>query len=357
MAADAPDGASPFAGAIDWRAATLVGKRLARPGPPLSRYTRDTVYAELADDAWRAEGPVRELTGLAEGVPVGEALVVSRAEWIDASAHSMSALMSAGADVPEDSSGFPPAPGVSAKVGGAQAGAMLAYISSAILGQYDPFTGPRGTLLLVAPNIVAVERILKADPADFRMWVCLHEVTHRVQFTAAPWLSEYMRAMLATLEDSADEPLTAIIERVLKSARGGRDEEAVGGVLGLMRATQGPAQRDAIDAMTALGTLLEGHADHVMDAVGPAVVPSVASIRAAFDRRRTGGHSPLERLVRALLGLDAKMAQYTRGKRFVDAVVERVGMARFNAVWTSPQTLPLLGEIDHPERWVARVLG
>ena len=105
-----------------------------------------------------------------------------------------------------------------------------------------------------------------------------------------------------------------------------------------------------------LGTLLEGHADHVMDAVGPAVVPSVESIRHRFDQRRGRKQPPLQRLLRALLGVDAKLSQYTRGKAFVDAVVGRVGMNRFNAVWTGPDTLPLPDEIEDPPRWIDRVL-
>ena len=105
-----------------------------------------------------------------------------------------------------------------------------------------------------------------------------------------------------------------------------------------------------------LGTLLEGHADHVMDAVGPMVVPSVATIRSRFDERRHRKQPPLQRLLRALLGLDAKLSQYTRGKAFVDHVVGRVGMERFNTVWSSPETLPLPDEIEHPQRWIDRVL-
>lgn len=94
-----------------------------------------------------------------------------------------------------------------------------------------------------------------------------------------------------------------------------------------------------------------------MDAVGPAVVPSVTTIRAAFDNRRRRKSNPVQRLIRALLGMDAKMAQYVRGKAFVDTVVGEVGMDRFNVIWTGPDTLPRLAEIDRPADWVSRVLG
>jgi len=119
---------------------------------------------------------------------------------------------------------------------------------------------------------------------------------------------------------------------------------------------QSEPQRQALDQLLVLGTLLEGHADHVMDAVGPMAVPSVATIRRRFDERRQRKQPPLQRLLRALLGLDAKLSQYTRGKAFVDHVVGRVGMERFNTVWSSPDTLPLPAEIEDPQRWIDRVL-
>ena len=128
------------------------------------------------------------------------------------------------------------------------------------------------------------------------------------------------------------------------------------GVLGVLRAVQSEPQRRALDDLLVLGTLLEGHAEHVMDAVGPAVVPSVHLIRRRFDDRRQRRQPPLQRLLRAMLGMDAKLSQYTRGKAFVDHVVGRVGMARFNTVWSGPQTLPQPDEIENPQRWIDRVL-
>ncbi|HEY5854687.1 MAG TPA: zinc-dependent metalloprotease [Aldersonia sp.] len=341
-----------FAGAVDWGLAAKAGAMLSPNGPATSRYTAENAVAELADASTRAEGPVRAVTGLADGLPVPTARIVDRVGWIQAAADSMAQLTGAsGAD-----SGW-----LTGKPAGLQAGAMLAFVSTAILGQYDPFTGEDGTLLLVAPNIVAVERALQVDPSDFRLWVCLHEVTHRVQFSANPWLADYMRDTVAVLGEIGDEPVSEVVSRLAGAVRdrrsGGGNDDGTGGILGLLRATQGPAQREALDKLLVLGTLLEGHADHVMDAVGPDVVPSVVAIRAAFEHRRKRSVNPLQRLARALLGIDAKMAQYVRGKKFVDEIVGRVGMAEFNTIWTGPETLPRPAEIDEPGRWVARVLG
>jgi coenzyme F420 biosynthesis associated uncharacterized protein len=248
---------------------------------------------------------------------------------------------------------------ISGRVTGAQTGAVLAFVSSGILGQYDPFSDG-GTLLLVYPNVIAVERQLRLEPSDFRLWVCLHEVTHRVQFTANPWLSGYMSHALGVLTQEGSDDVAQVVSRLADFARGRRDsaqgDPNSAGILGLLRAVQSDPQREALDQLLVLGTLLEGHADHVMDAVGPVVVPSVSTIRSRFDERRNRKQPPLQRLLRALLGIDAKLSQYTRGKAFVDHVVDRVGMARFNTVWTSPETLPRPIEIEYPQRWIDRVL-
>ena len=344
-----------FAGAVDWDLAARTGARLSPAGPKTSRYTADQVVEELAAASKRAEGPVREVTRLADGLPIPEAQVVDRAGWVRAAANSMSHMTGTGQEEGEKRL-------LAGKPAGVQAGAMLAYLSSAILGQYDPFTGDNGTLLLVAPNVVQVERALKVSPSDFRLWVCLHEVTHRVQFSSSPWLTGYMQDNVAVLGEVGDESVSDMVARLGEVLRERRRANGTGapenrGIVGLLRATQAPPQRDALDRLLMLGTLLEGHADHVMDAVGPAVVPSVDQIRKAFDNRRKKPTNPLHRVLRALLGVDAKVQQYVRGKKFVDAVVDQVGMERFNTIWTGPDTLPLTAEIESPDLWISRVLG
>jgi coenzyme F420 biosynthesis associated uncharacterized protein len=342
---------------VDWQFAANVGSRLARPGPPSSDYTRRQAIDELTALATKAEPPVRDVTGLITEGSVPAARIVDRAEWVRAAAESMR-VMTNGTDTPR---GF-----FTGRLTGAQTGAVLAFVASGILGQYDPFAeaerAEKGSLLLVYPNVIAVERQLRVDPSDFRLWVCLHEVTHRVQFTANPWLPGYMSESLGLLTQESSEDVGQIVSRLAEFVRSrGAVSDKVGqggdsGILSLVRAVQSEPQRKALDRLLVLGTLLEGHADHVMDAVGPMVVPSVATIRSRFDERRHRKQPPLQRLLRALLGLDAKLSQYTRGKAFVDHVVGRVGMQRFNTIWSGPETLPLPEEIEHPQRWIDRVL-
>lgn len=348
---------------IDWQLAATVGKKVARPGPVTTGYTMTAAREELAASAVAAEAPVREITGLADGLPVPTAQILDRDGWIEAATLSMSSML--------DPSEPDEKPGISGRIAGVQAGGLLALLSGAILGQYDPFTpdpstGTDGVLMLVTPNIIAVERALRVVPSDFRLWVCLHEVTHRVQFSANPWLSDYMSSNVEALTSDTGESSSEMVARIssaLRDRRGSASEsgESSGqqrekGIVGAMQLLQSPEQYEAFSRMMMLGTLLEGHADHVMDAVGPAKVPTVDRIRASFDKRRARPQNPVQRLLRALLGMDAKLAQYVRGKAFVDEVVGAVGMTRFNAIWTGPETMPLPAEIEQPRLWIDRVL-
>jgi coenzyme F420 biosynthesis associated uncharacterized protein len=348
---------------VDWEFAATVGTKLVRPLPPVTDYTKRQAMDQLAESSRKAEGPVRDVTGLNEGAAITEARIVDRAEWVRAATESMR-VMTGGSQDGTAATAQKKTPGpLTRRITGAQTGAVLAFVSSGILGQYDPFAGGGdggGELLLVYPNVIAVERQLRVSPADFRLWVCLHEVTHRVQFRANPWLTDHMSQALAVITDDSGQELTQVVGRlgefVRKKREGVAPEPNSEGMVGLLRAMQSEPQRKALDQLLVLGTLLEGHADHVMDAVGPKVVPSVATIRRRFNERRQRKQPPLQRVLRTLLGFDAKMNQYTRGKAFVDDVVGKVGMQAFNTIWTSPETLPLPTEVDEPQRWIDRVL-
>jgi coenzyme F420 biosynthesis associated uncharacterized protein len=209
----------------------------------------------------------------------------------------------------------------------------------------------------VAPNQDSVERQLDVNPSDFRLWVCLHEVTHRVQFTAVPWMRRHMLDEVKALSDTVDTDPDALRQRLTdamgelsKVARGHGDGA------GLMSVLASPEQRAVLDRLTAFMSVVEGHAEYVMNAVSPTVIPSQPLIEARFAQRRKGGN-PLDRLLRKLLGLDAKTRQYVDGSSFVRAVVGQVGLSGFNAVWTGPATLPTKAEIADPPAWIARVHG
>jgi coenzyme F420 biosynthesis associated uncharacterized protein len=340
---------------FDWELAISVGTRLAGPGPDISRDEARAVVAELREDAGRSTSLVREYTGLAAAERTAPLYVVDRPGWIRANTESFDVLLSPMVAKMTEKKG--PPTGVSKAVGsrvtGAEVGAVLGFLGCKVLGQFDPFRDPAGRLLLVAPNIVHVERELGANPTDFRLWVCLHEETHRVQFTAVPWMRDHLFGQIERLADQL-EPTKLLddgLRRLVEATRGGPDGQR-GSLLDVLGT---PEQREIMDHLTGVMSLLEGHADVVMDGVGPSVIPSVAEIRKKFNTRRKGA-GPLDRFLRRVLGLDAKMAQYRDGAKFVRGVVDKVGMADFNVVWQDPAHLPSKAEIADPAAWVSRVL-
>ncbi|NAZ88148.1 zinc-dependent metalloprotease, partial [Kineococcus indalonis] len=247
---------------------------------------------------------------------------------------------------------------------GAETGALLAFLSSRVLGQFDVFSGVDaggpGRLLLVAPNVVQVERELGVDPGDFRRWVCLHEEAHRLQFGANPWLRRWVTEEARGLSADLLSTQRDMGERLSGALRGLpgvlRGEEGPGAGAGVVDLLQTPAQRERVRRLVAVMSLLEGHADVVMDEVGPQVVPTVATIRERFTERRRGRGS-LDQLTRRLLGLDAKTRQYADGARFVRGVLREVGWDGLNAVWRGPASLPAPAEVADPGAWVRRVHG
>jgi coenzyme F420 biosynthesis associated uncharacterized protein len=183
--------------------------------------------------------------------------------------------------------------------------------------------------------------------------VCLHEETHRVQFTAVPWMRDHLRSEMEKIIDAVRTDPSEMLSEVMKKLGDVVNGRADGSLLDLVSS---PEQKAVIERITGVMSLLEGHADVVMDGVGPEVIPSVAAIRAKFTERRKGV-GVLDRLIRRLLGLDQKMAQYRDGAVFTRAVVDKVGMDGFNAVWVEPANLPSKAEILAPETWLARVHG
>ena len=335
---------------VDWELAVTVGGRLAGPGPVVPPEVAADAVAELRAGADRSTGLVREFTGLAAAERTAPVLVVDRPGWVRANAEAFSVMLEPVVARLQEKKGAPT--GLTAAVGsrvtGGEVGLLLGFLAGKVLGQFDPFHEPSGRLLLVAPNIVHVERELAVDPTDFRLWVCLHEETHRVQFTAVPWMRDHLKSEIDALAETVDPgaALEGGIDRLVEAVRGS------GSILDVVSS---PAQREVLDRVTGVMSLLEGHADVVMDGVGPTVIPSVEKIRGKFDQRRKGV-GLLDRLLRKALGLDVKMAQYRDGAQFVRGVVDKVGMADFNAVWERPENLPSKAEIADPAAWVSRVL-
>src|SRR6185437_9476337 len=352
-----------------------------RPGPQVSLSDARNVVAELRAQAALVAEPVREVTGLPGDDDGGKVAIVDRPGWIKANISGFEVVLDPLVEHMQEIGAVPAAGSVLTAVGsrvtGVQAGLILAYLASRVLGQYELFLppdpdvpamdAPPGRLTLVAPNILMVERELGVDPSDFRRWVCLHEETHRTQFTSVSWLRPYVQQQMTEFLLASDLDPASILDRLRAAAdavagavRGQADADdgqpGQGRSGSLIEAIQSPRQREILERLTSVMTLVEGHGDYVMDAVGPSVVPSVEDIRAKFSARRGSGNR-IEQALRRILGIDLKMKQYEQGSRFVKSVVSEAGMPAFNKVWTSPETLPTLAEITNPRAWLERVDG
>jgi coenzyme F420 biosynthesis associated uncharacterized protein len=328
---------------------------VAGRGPTIGREGARQAVEDLRSGAAEAVDVVRDLSGLSAERAPDAVRVVDRPRWIDANIASFGAVIEPLAQrVRRDSA----VGAVGSRVAGAEVGAALGFLGSRVLGQYELFTadGADPQLLLVAPNIVDVEQRLGVSSRDFRLWVCMHEETHRVQFTAVPWLGPWLRGEIT----SSIEGLTADpgdLTRKLRNVAA----VVIGALRGLdvvkaMEQLMSEEEREQLGRLTAVMSLLEGHADVVMDQVPGDVISSVDVLRARMTERRTNPRAT-EAFLRRLLGMEGKLAQYRDGAAFVRAVTEQVGLAGFNQVWTSPESLPTRVELHEPDQWIARVVG
>jgi len=329
---------------VDWNLAQSIGVRLAPKGPELDRVSTFATVAMLRELAAEAVELVAGVTELQ--VPGGPAaVVVDRPRWIQA---NIAGLRDGVGPLLTQSSMASILPAVSSGAAAVQIGAALAWLSTRVLGQFEVFARGQqpGQLLLLAPTIVNVERQLGVPERDFRLWVCLHEEAHRLQFAAAPWLTQYLLEQLKIFLDAGDEDALTVVRRLASGVRSRQGS--------WLEQVQAPAQRQAFGSMTAVMSLLEGHADVVMDAVGPTVIPSLATIRQRFEARRDHAVG-LNAIIRRVLGMDLKLRQYREGAAFVRQVQSQVGVAGLNAVWSTRSNLPTAAEIGDPAAWVRRV--
>jgi coenzyme F420 biosynthesis associated uncharacterized protein len=241
----------------------------------------------------------------------------------------------------------------------AEVGLVVGYLAQRVLGQYELVLldeaaedhPPR--LLFVLPNLGQALASFEADEREFMTWVALHEVTHAVQFGGVPWLHSHLAGMVQQLLRSAEVRLDTSRKRQWPSRQ---ELRRIGGALrsgDLIGVVMNQSERETIDRVQAVMAVIEGHAEHVMDAVAPDLLPSLPRLRRALNaRRRT--QSRLSRLVGKLLGLELKLRQYERGKQFCDAVVSRAGTAALQHVFSGPEAMPTLQEIEDPGAWLAR---
>jgi coenzyme F420 biosynthesis associated uncharacterized protein len=333
---------------IDWNLAGQVARGVANLQPAAGD---PRPFEALAGPAAESERLVTAYTGLtAAPLPVAEAL--GRPGWIDANLVSLEAVLEPAAQ--KLAGGLGPLGMVTGRLLALEAGAVSGFLAGRVLGQYEfPVLDPQAParLLFVAPNLAHAAGTLDADADQLLRWVAMHEITHALQFGGVPWLRPHLAGMVQELLGALEmnprgmlrmpdiTDLKRLVERV-------RDE-------GLATIAIGPGRRELLDRVQAFMAVLEGYAEHVMDAVGVGVLEDLPAMREAMGRRRRD-RSGLLKLLERLIGMDLKLRQYEQGKAFCDEVVVRAGIDGLNRVWAGPESLPTVAELDDAAGWLNR---
>lgn len=337
---------------VDWETAHGTGRRIGGSGPQTAPADRARLREDLAELVPRAEALVTDFTALrVEGDP-SRPWVMSRGEWIGANLEGLQRLLEPLARrlVPEGA----PRSGLKRKALGAQLGGLLGYVSKKVLGQYDAFLPPddEGLIYFVGPNIVEAERRFALPSRDFRLWVALHETTHRLQFGSTPWLRSYLRGRIDEYLGTVQVDARQLVEQLRRAVNEARTAGTPGGMNGIMLLLT-PEQRELFKQMQATMSLLEGHASWVMNDVGATTIRDLARMRRSLKQRRQA--AGMEKTLQRAIGFDQKVRQYDAGEAFVRGVVERRGVEGLNRVWERAEHLPTTVEIADPDRWIARV--
>ncbi len=353
---DRPDLPDP----VDWRLALQVARRFAGREPFADSYLGASLRGDFAEVTTEAERLVAEFTGLRSPGPAA-GTVLDRQGWVEANVSSMRRLLRPFTErVAERVARSPVAP-LGRRVAGAEMGALLGYLAQRVLGQYDLLVpdepgaaGPStDAVYYVGANVIGLEKRFAFRPRDFRLWIALHELTHRAQFTGVPWLRGYFLSLVDQslgMVDPDPKRLVQALTRAADEMRQGRNPLDEGGLVGLLAT---PEQRGVISQVQALMSLLEGHGNVVMNHLGRRhVVGQERMARVLQARRQSRG---LTAQLQKLLGLEMKMRQYEVGESFVEAVERSAGLEAIAAAWRGPEWLPTMEELTRPHDWLQRV--
>jgi coenzyme F420 biosynthesis associated uncharacterized protein len=354
---------------VDWATARRVARFVAGRDPLADSYLATSLQADFAVLTTRAEDLVAGYTGL-RAPGHASARVLDRRDWVESNIASMRALLDPLMQRFGDRLAHNPLAPVSRRVAATEMGGLLGYLAKRVLGQYDLLVpddaqpaaagpgdrtgdGTSDAVYYVGANILSLEKRFAFRPNDFRLWIAIHEVTHRAQFTGVPWMREYFLGLVRQTLDLVDpDPKTMMkaISTAVEEVRAGRNPLDEGGLVGLFAS---PAQRGVLGQVQALMSVLEGHGNVVMDDLGREHVAGQERMsRVLSQRRKVGG---LTGTMQKLLGIEQKMRQYEVGEKFVRGVYAIGGRPAFDAVWERPENLPTVAELTEPAGWLARV--
>jgi coenzyme F420 biosynthesis associated uncharacterized protein len=344
---------------VDWELAERIAVRTTGREPFAESYHYDSIASDFERLTVQAEALVEEATGLRSLAGPARAKVTDRAGWVRANIGSFQRMLRPLTDRLGDRLSGPVAPFAS-RLAGAEVGLLLGFLSGRVLGQYDLLIvedenpDDQDIVYYVGPNVISLEKRFGFPPGEFRLWLALHEVTHRMQFTGVPWLRDHFLGLVhGVLADVDPDPKRFLValQRVAEALRQGRNPLDDGGVVALIAT---PDQEKALQEIGGLMSLLEGHGDVTMDRAGRVLIPSAGRFSRVLKQRRRQ-LDPATRFLAKLIGLEAKMNQYEQGEHFIEAVEAAGGQELLHRAFDGPQNLPTLDEIRAPDRWIDRV--
>lgn len=345
---------------VAWDLARRVAVRVAGKEPFADSYLYASLEPDFAEFTAQAEELVAGVTGLRSLAGPARARVTDRAGWINANVASFQRLLRPVLEKIGPRLADSPLAPVGRNVAGVQLGTMLGWMSTRVLGQYDLLliedeaAEEQDLVYYVGPNILSIEKRFAFPPREFRLWLALHEVTHRAQFTGVPWMRPHFLALVERSIGSIDPDPKRFLEalkRAVDQMRDGRNPLDDGGLVALLA---GPEQHAVLRQVQGLMSLLEGHGDVTMNRAGRGLVPSADRFHRTLHDRRQQVSGPAK-ILQKLIGLEAKMKQYAQGEHFIERVEDAGGPDLLNAVWQSPDQLPDLEEIRDPDAWIRRI--
>lgn len=349
---------------VAWDVAEQVAAKVAgRTETRVDWATLRGLVTDFQEVTAQAEQLVEASTGLRSLVGPARAQVATREEWVHANISSFRRLL--GPVLERAGKNGRGLPGLLGQVGriaaGAEMGVVLGWMSGRVLGQYDLLfaeggDAPADAVYYVGPNIVALERRHGFDPREFRLWIALHELTHRAQFTGVPWLRAYFLDLVErSVAIASPDPrqLLDALGRMAVDIRSGRNPLAESGLIG---AFASPEQLATLRSIQGMMSLLEGHGDVTMDRAAADLIPSAARFSKVLRARRESA-SGFAKFFQQLIGLEAKLRQYADGEKFVREIERTGGPELLQLAWAGPENLPTAAEIKAPGEWVSRVRG
>ena len=337
--------------------AKRIASRVAGEEPLSRSYLGDSLHRDFSEFTPLAEELVGAETGLISSEGSARAQVIDREGWIDANIRSFRRLLR---PVLTESSDSDPTSGIARKIAAAELGAALGWMSRRVLGQYDLLLAEdedrdeQDFVYYVGPNILAIEKKFAFDPKQFRLWLALHELTHRSQFTGVPWLRprflELVNQMLDEVEPDPDRVKQGLQDFV-QMKRNGKDPLADGGVAQLFASER---QKELLDSVGGMMSLVEGHGDVTMSRAAAGHVPHAQRFHRVMQERRNSA-TGVSRLMQKMMGLEAKLAQYQAGEDFIAAIESQRGDRAVDLIWQDQDHLPSMAEIRNPTAWMERV--